>query len=136
MLFPNPSVGVVRFLKWMPESSSLPPSLQLPSDHQRPSQKRPPATAKSNTKRPRTTSDREQQATPNFISCFKTTDFLFHVLRLAAPPIWQIAISGDQLLGARYFYRIIYFYNGFCNFEFFSHKTSTQRKILRNYQKT
>ena len=119
----------------------LTPSISLATTSDRERQatansKRPPATAKSITKRPRTTSDREQQATPKFMCCFVTTDFLCVVLLPAAPHIWQNRDRRRHPSGVLYFYRIIYFYNGFFNFENFSHKTSTQRKILRNYQKS
>ena len=54
---PQPSVlGLLDFLSGCPSTPSLTHSLP-------PTLMRPPATAKSNTERPRTTGDREQQAT-------------------------------------------------------------------------
>ena len=134
-IVPQPFVlGLLDFLSGCPSllHSFLPPTPE-----------RPPATAKSKSKRPRTTrpSDRERQATanrPRQKSIFKLLPEKKRIFKLLprSPHIWQIAISGDIASGVLYFYRIIYFYNGFFNFENFSHKTSTQRKILRNYQKT
>ena len=131
-------LGLLDFLSGCPSLPSpfLPPILP-------PTPERPPATAKSKSKRPRTTrpSDRERRATanrPRQKSIFKLLPEKKSIFKLLprSPHIWQIAISGTCTLGPPYFYRIIYFYNGFFNFENFSHKTSTQRKILRNYQKT
>ena len=138
MFVPQPFVlGLLDFLCGCPSlPSSHPPSHSRATTSDREIKEQ----ATANDKRPRT-SDRERQATanrPRQKSIFKLLPEIKSIFKLLprSPHIWQIAISGHSTLGSSYFYRIIYFYNGFFNFENFSHKTSTQRKILRNYQKT